>query len=686
MEPVMTTSSPEIRTVQCGTPEFNEVVALWGQHRRWLGLFPEGAFEDYAEKEGIVAAIAPEGHVLGYLAFRISKGWAHIVHLCIRQELRRKSVARKLVNHLEEHSRKFQQLGLRLKCRRDYPANGFWPKVGFVARAESLGRGDIPQPLTVWVKRHPDVPDLFSSTVGADSQRLVAVLDANTFYDLAHEDADPDSLSEGERESLQLCSGWVQDAVELCVVDEIFQEINRNSLRESREDARARASRYRELPAATDLTQQYYHEVQQILGWLQPKAQRHSDMMQIAKAAAAGATFFVTRDKDLLRKAEQIESLLKIRVISPNELTMTLDQQERQHLYSPSRLRGTDVKVRQATGADLSHHCEAFLGRNPQEPQNEFLRLAKTLGAQCAGTQNRSMQIMEDQSGNPILLAATCKDECGQVRIPLLRTSSHRLSSTAARHALLVAIQEAANRGGKQVMFSDAYIGPSVAEALNECGFVPLDGSWTRHLISQVIPLDKLGEALPPGEKTSTPIGDLERRYWPLKVRGGNVPCCMLPIRQSWAGKLFSHDLAAQELFPAEPLPALNRENIFYRSVRNWRSPEPVRLLWYVSGTNSVRACSRLLQSQRGPAKVLFKRFEHLGVYGWREVLRLAGDDPNGDIMVLHFTDTEVFDRPVSLGFLREIGTGTMLQGPSLVSEDQFFQIYTQGLSRFHEK
>jgi hypothetical protein len=41
-----------------------------------------------------------------------------------------------------------------------------------------------PRDLTVWIRRNAEVPDLFSLAGSDDPDRRLAVLDANTFYDL----------------------------------------------------------------------------------------------------------------------------------------------------------------------------------------------------------------------------------------------------------------------------------------------------------------------------------------------------------------------------------------------------------------------------------------------------------------------------------------------------------------------
>lgn len=48
--------SVEIGFVSSESPLFGPIMELGGQNRRWLGFFPEGAFCEYAENHGMIAA------------------------------------------------------------------------------------------------------------------------------------------------------------------------------------------------------------------------------------------------------------------------------------------------------------------------------------------------------------------------------------------------------------------------------------------------------------------------------------------------------------------------------------------------------------------------------------------------------------------------------------------------------
>ncbi|TAE87565.1 MAG: GNAT family N-acetyltransferase [Verrucomicrobia bacterium] len=672
-------------------PLLEEVVALWSPERKSLGFFPEGAFSDYARRDGIHAALNPNGQVIGYVATRISSGWVHIAHLCVSKEMRCSSVARQLVDHVSAIASSCQHFGVRLKCRKDYSASGFWPKVGFLPGRSQVGRGVRPKELISWFRSTSSDPDLFAA-VDADRRKLrIAVLDANVFYDLAHEDDDLEVIPVKARQSLCLAAGWVRDAWELGYVDELLAEIDRKSDTTVRQRDLSRTSELREIPHDATAIGAYYAVLEQILGWVgTKKVQRQSDMKQIAKAAASDAEFFVTRDQKLLQGADLIEASLPIRVVNPSQFLSLFDEESREHLYSPARLSGTAIVECKPKQEDLDRHFEAFLGRNPQEPAHHFRDFSRKLVAECAGNPNRHLNLVSDDQGLPILLRSLSMVGSEGFEFELLRTAGHGLAPTAVRHFLLQAIQQAAKAGKSCIRVTDPFLSLATRQALAELNFVESPAGWFRFFCSSILSIEETDTW--PGEVRPFPAADsrrgdavnLEGRFWPAKISGAGISSATVTIKPHWAAKLFDCDLAGQELFPVDPARVFNRENVFYRSADAWPKDPPERIVWFVSKTRTFRACSRLLNVDVGPASELFRRYERLGIYTWKEILKLANDDRHGKIMALHFADTEVFDVPVTLSEARTFNAGKIVVGVHPITEDAFLEMYTRGFSRFH--
>ena len=144
---------------------------------------------------------------------------AFIVHLCVAPEHRRKKVAKALNESLVETTKHLR--GIQLRCRRDYPANDMWPKLGYRIVDEVPGRGKDAMPLAVWRIDHGHA-DLFSELdKGAQvGNALRVAIDTNIFLDLDGENESPDA------ESLPLKADWLKEAVEfflgICVLPVTF--------------------------------------------------------------------------------------------------------------------------------------------------------------------------------------------------------------------------------------------------------------------------------------------------------------------------------------------------------------------------------------------------------------------------------------------------------------------------------
>src|SRR6185503_6940914 len=102
------------------TPHLEGVMTLHRLNAKTLGFFPKGAFEEHAKLRRIIAALESDGIFLGYLLFRIARGRATIVHLCVAESARGKGVARVLVDRLKQETKSLEGIGL--LCRRDYDA------------------------------------------------------------------------------------------------------------------------------------------------------------------------------------------------------------------------------------------------------------------------------------------------------------------------------------------------------------------------------------------------------------------------------------------------------------------------------------------------------------------------------------------------------------------------------------
>ncbi len=666
------------------------MVGIWGLNRSTLGLFPRGAFEDCVNQGRLIVAVDQEGRVAGYLTFRVQRrlNAIAIIHLCVRAEQRGTGVSDILADWLKMHARDLQLSSLRLKCRRDYNAEKLWQRLGFVARADVQGRGLDGDELTIWVHSLGHANDLFSQAdIDDGAGRLRVVIDANVFFDLHGSDAESDS------ESKVLLEPWVGDSIKVYVANELHNEINRCPFPEQRATYHRRAENYPEIPHDATKAAEYERELEVILGNARKRESGNSDRKQLARSAAGEADIFLTRDNELLDASPEIESRLGIQVMKPSDLSGRLDEAERVAAYQPTRLFATTL----TRAAVRASEVEAIVARVQLSGLGEKPHLLDTEIRQHL-TKVRSdpqseLDLVRDAEGSIAALVARVKMGPGaDGLVPLLRIPKATLDRTMARHLLLHAIQSNAAEGRPRLVVEDPFVTPLVAEALIELGFTRGDRGWVRHTPRHIGARADLIRVIQNSGGNidaiaSMTAGEAEAQLWPAKVTGEGISSFIVPIRSGWAAQLFDARLAAGDLFGALARLALNRENVYYRRPKNGQFSLPARILWYVAkdaeepGTMTIRACSRLLSFEVGPAKILFGRYRRIGVYEWPQILETADGDKMGDIMALRFADTELFATPVEVPVLRGLGIKSLFPSPTAITEDQFTEVYRRGMT-----
>ena len=288
------------------TPLLESVLALHRLNSKTLGFLPAGAFEENAKLRRILVAM--EGQALcGYLLYRVARGRAAIVHLCVSREARGKGVARALVEQLKRETKPLEGIGLR--CRRDYDINHVWSKFGFEAVHSKAGRGKDGAELTYWWFGHGHA-DLFSRAAEPDPVRQRVVVDANVFYDLHARE------TRESEDSKALLADWVQASIELVITKELRNEIEKAGYEEQRRASRVEATRYHTLSSDDVIFQRLCGELRSQF----PESatlRDEADLRQLAYAIAAGAPFLVTRDQTLIERAEPLYRSHGLMVLHP---------------------------------------------------------------------------------------------------------------------------------------------------------------------------------------------------------------------------------------------------------------------------------------------------------------------------------------------------------------------------------
>lgn len=661
-----------------------DLPAIQRLHRadsKWLGAFPQGAFEDALDRKHLLVAV--ESEVCGYLAYRESSRYRRlaIVHLCIAKTARGRGLAKLLVNelcHLHPESE-----GVRVSCRRDFAVSDMWPKLDFHVVGEKDGRAKAGSKITVWWRPIQGTKSLFHSDyIAMLEQRRLAVLDANLVYDKA---------TGRHPESRHLDQAWLREEVSFCVTPEIGNEIYRNSDDVSRRQSLSSLSGYVQLEGLPDDVAKASETIRIILGTPQSD-QDQSDQKHLAHAVAAGAHFFLTRDGNVLEHAEAIELETTLKVVRPSEFISNLDRLLNETAYQPRRMRGSELRERRLCATEAVETWNTFAASGRGEVKRQYLTRLRNL---CAD-HSCEVSTIEDSQSHPLALFA-CRTSDYILDVPLLRVKGRpTLALTLIRHLLDRLLTTAIESRCFACRITDPCLSQDIAEELPALAFSQYDDAWQRltphwigsreqieHRMRRTAERDEVAANALRASSIPKSSSDFENDLWPSKIVDRDIPCYLIPIRAEWAAFMIDPDLAAQRLISVDFQLALRRENVYFRSARG-RVDAPARILWYVSlnrryaGTMAVRATSAVDEVVVGPAKELFRQNQRLAVYNWSDVLEVAKGSPDADVMAIRFSRTQRFTQPILLRTLEDRGLHAP-QAPRRISNDLFFDLYCQG-------
>lgn len=644
------------------------VIDLHRRAKKTLGFMPDSGFTDRAAQGRLLAATLA-GVVRGYVLFDLRGDRVKLLHLCVAPECRRMGVAQFLVDAVR--ARHSDKRAIVAECRRDYDLHDMWRALGFAPVGERRGRAAADKTLVVWALER-ELPDLFTDLVERDERELAA-LDQNIVEDLV-------TPRPQGAQTEALLEDWVTELVDLAATDENLHELEQSNDVSHRRKLRVQLTYFRRLsPPAEE-----WQPLREKVAALAPEAE-HGDCCHVARAKAAGARYFVTRDQGVLDAAESLRRDLEIQVVRPEELITRLDRLRAEDRYEPSVLQGTEIVERSADEVDQEQLIASFLNYGP-EKRAQFLKIFR--GA-LASPDEHIARVFSDRAGRLLGLVVRREHE-DRLEVELLRCAAgDRLVSAVARQLAYHQREHAVNAGLGLVEVSDPAPSRPVERAMPAEGYRRSDdGRWICRLEPGLVHADQVPE-LTSASNFVDAAALLERERWPLKILAAGIPVFIVPIKPRWAEELFDTGLAERTLFDRETALGLAREHVYYRRPRNDRGMRaPARLLWYVSAgrhhpIGHLRAVSKLAEVVVGTPDVLYRRFSRLGIYERNQVRAAA--DRNGRVMALRFVDTELLQRPIGLEELRALWAATgkdfVVPSPQPVDEVMFAELYSRGSS-----
>ncbi|HWY38640.1 MAG TPA: GNAT family N-acetyltransferase [Bacteroidia bacterium] len=674
----------------------DDIYKLWGANRATLGLMPKDAFIDSIKKNWVIISVE-DGFITGYLLFRFTNRnqTLSIVHLCVDKASRGKGLSSKLIDKLVELY-KSSARGIKLSCRSDYlHAIEFWKRYNFQPKGTQASRGNNQNVhLIIWWFSFGKT-DLFSYT---DTDKIKAVLDFNIIAKLRDLNISDDCYDE----VAHLQNDYLVSDVEYFQTSETISEIFRDQNPERKSRSTAFIKNFPELnidkPSINDLENQ--------LQGIIPGASDNdrSDRRQIAEAVLSGFPYFITLDEGILKNKKHILNTYQLKVLKPSSLFLEIDASNNAIDYYPSKLSGSNFSIKKATADESDLLASVFLKTGDSEKKNDFA-VNIDLVLKKAGT-----LLLINEGFDQVALVGHY-DTGNELTVTLLRTKQYHLRQTIFMQNVYDLINYAIKKNKEYIVITDKFLTPVELSILESYGFYAFENGYIRGIFNKVCKIENLETSLsslltkmpqlsPAVSKFKEELSQtevalntnfLERQLWPFKLIDADIPCFIIPIKPAYARELFDTKAAKQDLFGSQPQLIWNRENVYYRNSKPNTEKFPARILWYASQDDqSTRQMSLVCSSYldeviTGPAKDLFKKYDKFGVFSWEKHIKpLAKNDPNKDIKILRFSNSESFEIPVAYKKIKEIlkergENDNNFQSPLKISASTFIELYCIG-------
>lgn len=664
---------------------FQDVRTLGRKYSATLGFMPDGGFEDYAKNKYII--VAHDGKVLaGYLMFRVVSRLSRvsIVHLCVSESYRGKGVSTTLLKALKGKYEKTYR-GISLSCRTDFTyASKVWKDFGFVPLDKVRSRSYDENYLNRWWYDF-NQPDLFSLS---STSKVKALLDMNIIVKL-REIKSSRAISPLE-DPRGLLADWLIDETELCFAPEAYNEINRDENLQRAAKTRKFLASFSQLQVDVEEQKNVVRDLESII--CGASENDISDRKQLASCVVSQTPYFITYDEGLLNKKAEIEEKYPIQIYNPQEFIIQIDQLLHGEEYTPNQLKGVSSDaISKLSSQELSYCVDRFwmqkMDEDKQTLNSSVYKIVNTIGGH--------LRVLK-RYGEVIAFYGVCEKR-DSTDIEILRISARDICGALFFKIISEILQSTLKSNKSQIILKEKFITKEQKNILIKFGFILQDDYYIKYVYSKVIAKEDVFYIIQQSypevtiEYNDGILFEIERKLFPLKIRGLNIPTYIIPIQPYWAGQLFDIAIAGEDLFGANPEKLWSFENVYYRHTKPITEKFPARILWYASGRDksyshakSIIASSYLTDVMTGKPKTLFRVNKRYGIYEWKDISKLCEGNTNIDIRALKFCHTEIFDHPVSYNKIQEILISNgrkknTFASPVEINETIFFQLYQLG-------
>jgi len=436
------------------------------------------------------------------------------------------------------------------------------------------------------------------------------------------------------------------------------------------------------------------------------------DFEHICSAIAAEVDVFVTRDEKLISYCDEISEILPIRVCRPGELIADIHEGVDLERKSPLRVQGLGIYENllfNSLNLDDYSECSAFRSGETKRQLEAKLRdliahphLVKTY---CLKSQTERVEAVYSFREISVTI----------VEIELLRIANGIDELAICEKALRSRVEAVASHGSERLIkITDSIAVSEYRQTLSNLGFfitsdgialklslglqltkaelvsyldnelMSFDSSLSKAQIDEFV--EGFKEIIKCGELDD--LANLETVLFPVKLLDADFPCYIVPVRASWARELFDDELAGMDIFAPFKLGSYcNFENAyFHNSPVNIQAPS--RVLWYISGgdsaqlhlTQRIRHGSLVREVKVDKPKVLFKYFEAMGVYEWKDVFATANQNLDKHLKAFRFSTTSKIPNECSKEHFTKFGICGDIYTVRSISIEQYFNIYNHSV------
>lgn len=704
------TDNIHIEVIDEKSPYLETVIKLGDANNKTLGFFPKGAFIEHAVKKTIIVAISPQKECIGYLLYKTKERdnkRIRLIHLCISENWRKKGIPEQLVNHLKKITDTDKQYeGIGLTCRRDFNLDHFWQKLGFLPQFDKEAKTKGKENTYWWFDYgHPNLLSMLN--VSNRESKLSVVIDAPIFFEIAEEQDNPEN-----KDSKSLMSDWLESELDLCLVDEIMNPINKITDSKKRQQLRNFNTNFSKVIYISSKLDEIQNKLKKFLEIKNANLDK-SDFRYFQKILASENYIFVTKNKNILEIKDEFYEQFQLPVVDPLELILHIDEIASKTEYQPIRMAGISITKVPVQWGEVDLQTIFLSKENPENPEKKVELIQKIKKFLTNKDKFECWNILENS--NKIALLVYDRHKSNELEIPIIRVlDDNHIADSLISHLIYQSIFDSTKEGRNFTRITDPYLSEKTTKAIHKNSiFEQVSNGWLRanlfiadtalqlsdhlNIIAQQSSKDynfctKFSKLLSDGEnqKETKTMWDIEKKFFPAKVIDADIPTFILPIKAWWAHNLFDYDLANQTLFGASKIDiALNTEAVYYKSKTAPKTLKPGvsgRIIWYVSkdecyqGTSCIRAVSRLDEVVLGKPRELFRRFQNLGIYQWNDVLGVAKGDREKEIMGIKFSHTELLKSPIPLTEVQEILENKItMQSAYYVPKEKFAILYCRG-------